>query len=112
MREFYQEMLNQISQFGNADYFTQDQIATAQEVIRRNKIRNSEKPSSLASQLTYQWCSTSLEYFTDYTDACMTVCKEDLQNYAKKYLVDKFSISGMIISPDMNKRYSPINYFR
>lgn len=112
MQEFYQEMLNQISQFGNADYFTQEQIATAKEVIKRNKIRNSEKPSSLASQLTYQWCSTSLEYFTDYTEACMTVCKEDLQKYAKKYMVDQYNISGMIISPDMNKRYAPQNYFK
>ncbi|MEK7226897.1 MAG: pitrilysin family protein [Bacteroidota bacterium] len=112
MREFYEEMLSQINQFGNADYFTEEQIGTAKEVIRRNKIRNSEKPSSLASQLTYQWCSTSLEYFTDYTEACMAVCKEDLQNYAKKYLVDRNCISGMIISPEMNRKYAPQEYFK
>lgn len=42
----------------------------------------------------------------------MTVCKEDLQKYAKKYMVDQYNISGMIISPDMNKRYAPQNYFK
>ncbi len=112
MRDFYLEMLNQISHFGDDDYFTEEQIATAKEVIRRNHIRNAEKPSSLASQLTYQWCSTSLDYFTDYTNACLAVCKADLQNYAKKYLSAKYAVIGMIISPEMNRRYSPATYFK
>lgn len=111
LRDFYLEMQNQISHFGDDDYFTEDQIATAKEVIRRNYVRSTEKPSSLASQLTYQWCSTSLDYFTDYTEACLKVCKEDLQKYAKKYLVAKNAVIGMIINAEMNKRYSPANFF-
>ncbi|NOT49848.1 MAG: insulinase family protein [Chitinophagaceae bacterium] len=112
MQEFYEQLIDQINRFGDDDYFTEDQIATAKEVIRRNKIRNSEKPSSLASQLTYQWCSTSLDYFTDYTDACLAVCKADLQNYAKKYLVNKYYVMGMIINDRMNRGYNPGTYFK
>lgn len=112
LKEFYQEMRYQIDHFGDEDYFTEEQIATAKEVIRRNKIRNSEKPSSLPSQLTYQWCSTSLDYFTDYTDACLAVCKDDLRNFAKKYIVYRLFVAGIIISPEMNKQLAPATYFK
>jgi zinc protease len=112
LKEFNQELMNQISHLGDADYFTDEQLATAKEIILRNKIRNSEKPSSLASQLTYQWCSTSLDYFTDYTDACMKVSKKDLQLYAQKYLIGKFFAAGMIINAEMNKQLNPGEYFK
>jgi zinc protease len=112
LEAFYAEVTNQINHFADADYFTNEQIAAAKEVIRRNKIRNSEKPSSLASQLTYQWCSTSLDYFTDYTDACLSVCREDLQKYARRYLVNQKNVTGLIISPEMRAKMKPDNYLK
>jgi zinc protease len=111
LKEFNMELMNQISHFGDEDYFTDEQLATAKDIIRRNKIRNSEKPSSLPSQLTYNWCSTSLDYFNDYTNACMNVSKEDLQKYAKKYLVGKPFVAGLIINAEMNKQLNPGEYF-
>jgi zinc protease len=112
LKECYEEIMNQVIHTGDADYFTDDQLATAKEILRRNLIRNTEKPSSLASRLTYQWCSTSLDYFTDYDAACMKVTKADLQKYAMKYLVNRPHISGMIINPDMNKQFNPGQYFK
>ncbi len=112
LKEYYTEMMNQISHFADADYFTDEQLATAKEVMHRNDIRNNEKPSTLSSQLTYQWCSTSLNYFTDYTDACKKVTREDLQQYAKKYIVNKPFVAGMIINADMNKQFDPGEYFK
>jgi zinc protease len=112
LKEFNTELMNQIGHFADADYFTDEQLATAKEILRRNKIRGAEKPSSLASQLTYWWCSTSLDYFTDYTDACLKVTRKDLRDYAAKYMVGKPFISGMIISAEMNKQLNPGEYFK
>lgn len=112
LKECYEEMMNQVSQFSQKNYFTDEQLTTAKDIIRRNHIRDTEKPSSLASQLTYQWCSTSLDYFTDYIGACMKVTKEDLQQYAKKYLVGQPYVAGMIINADMNKQLNPGEYFK
>lgn len=112
LKECNEELKRQISMLGNGDYFTDEQLATAKDIIRRNQIRSSEKPSSLASQLTYQWCSTSLNYFTDYIDACMKVTKNELQEYAAKYLVNKPYVAGMIISSEMNKQLNPGEYFK
>ncbi|MEO8405467.1 MAG: pitrilysin family protein, partial [Chitinophagaceae bacterium] len=55
LKECYQEIVNQVSHFGDAGYFTDDQLATAKDIIRRNQIRNTEKPSTLPPQLTFQW---------------------------------------------------------
>jgi zinc protease len=112
MKECYQEMMKQISQFGNADYFTDAELAKAKEGLKRQQIRQSEKPSSLASQLTYWWCSTSLDYFTDYFPAMNRVTKQDIQNYVKKYIAGKPYIAGMIINAEMNKQYNPGEYFK
>jgi zinc protease len=112
MKECYKEIMNQVSQFGNADYITDEQLATAKDVIRRNYIRSSEKPSSLASQLTYQWCSTSLDYFTDYQAACTNVTRQDIQRYVLKYIINKPYVAGLIINADMNKQLNPGEYFK
>jgi zinc protease len=111
LKEFNMELMNQISHFGDDDYFTDEQLATAKEIILRTKIRSMEKPSSLPSQLTYWWCSTSLDYFTDYTDALMKVSRKELKEYAQKYLVNKPFVAGMILNAEMNKQLNPGEYF-
>jgi zinc protease len=112
MKECYQELMNQISQFDKADYFTDAELAKAKEGLKRQQIRQSEKPSSLASQLTFWWCSTSLDYFTDYFPAMNKVSKQDIQNYVKRYITGKPYVAGMIINQDMNKQYNPADYFK
>ncbi|MGH2553976.1 MAG: M16 family metallopeptidase, partial [Chitinophagaceae bacterium] len=112
MKELYQEMMNQLKYMGHPGYFTQEQLATAKEILLRNKIRNTEKPSSLPSQLTYQWCSTSLDYFTNYTESCLNVTMEDLEKFAQKYISEKYYVAGLIINPEMNKQMNPGEYFK
>jgi zinc protease len=112
MKECYQVMMNQINQFDKADYFTDAELAKAKEGLKRQQIRQAEKPSSLASLITFWWCSTSLDYFTDYFPAMDKVTKQDIQNYVKRYITGKPFVAGMIISPDMNKQYNPGNYFK
>ncbi|MBA2249675.1 MAG: insulinase family protein, partial [Chitinophagaceae bacterium] len=62
LRECHQEIVKQIGMWSQQDYFTDEQLRDAKEIIRRNDIRNKEKPSSLPSQLSYLWCSATPEY--------------------------------------------------
>ncbi|MBD0377320.1 MAG: insulinase family protein [Flavisolibacter sp.] len=112
LKECYTEMMNQIQQWGNADYFTDEQLATAKETMRRNDIRQKEKPSSLPMQLTYFWASTSLPYYTDYIENCMRVSRQDIQNYVKKYILEKPFVAGMIINQQMNQQLKPNEFFK
>ncbi|MFN2438960.1 MAG: M16 family metallopeptidase, partial [Chitinophagaceae bacterium] len=48
MKECYTEVMNQVSQWTDPNYITEEQLETAKQVFLRNEIRNNEKPSSLA----------------------------------------------------------------
>jgi zinc protease len=112
LKEFSAEIVSQFSHFADDDYFTDEQLQTAKEILRRNYVRNIEKPSSLASDLTYWWCSASLDYFTDYTSNMMKITRADIQNYLNKYIMNKPYVAGMIINEEMNKKLAPAEYFK
>ncbi|HTQ64644.1 MAG TPA: pitrilysin family protein [Puia sp.] len=105
LKECNDEVIKQIKMWSDKDYFTDEQLENAKQIRRRNDIRNKEKPSSLPSQLTFQWCSTSLDYYTDYIDNCLKVTRADIQNYISKYISGKPYVAGMIINPEMNKAF-------
>ncbi len=112
MKECYAELMNQIKQFGQPDYFTDAQLATAKQGLKRQQVRRLEKPSSQASNLTYWWCSTSLNYLTDYYTAMDNITKQDIANYVNRYIINHPYVAGMIINADMNKQYKPSDYFK
>ncbi len=112
MKECYDEMMKQIAQWSNDDYFTDEQLATAKETIRRNDIRAKEKPSSLPMQLSAEWCSTSLAYYTDYISNIQKVTRADIQRYINQYIKGKPFVAGRILNADMSKQYKPAEYFK
>lgn len=112
LKECYAEMMNQVSQFGREDYFTDEQLQTAKEVFLRNHVRSSEKPSELSMSMTYYWASTSLDYFTDYIPNLMKVTRKDISNYVTRYIQGKPFVAGLIIHPDLNKQLNPGEYFK
>lgn len=111
LKEFHSEMMKQISMWGSPDYFTEEQLATAKEILRRNTIRNKEKPSSLASNLTYFWASTSLNYFTAYDNNLLKVTRKDIADYVNRYIAGKPYVAGMVINKEMNEQLKPGDYF-
>ncbi len=112
LKEFYEEMMKQVNKWADKDYFTDEQLEDAKNIIRRNKIRQTEKPSTLSMQLTYMWCSTSLDYFTDLTDNYLKVTRDDIIRYVNKYIKDKPYVAGMVINEAMNKQYKPAEFFK
>jgi zinc protease len=111
LKECHDEIIKQVSIWANDDYFSDEQLQTAKDILRRNQIRNTEKPSSLASQLSFQWCSTSLDYFTAYPDDLQKVSRVDIQRYIRKYISNAPFVAGMIINDEMDKQLKPEAYF-
>lgn len=112
MKECYTEMMKQISMWGGADYFTDADLAKAKAGLKRQQIRQNEKPSSLASQLTYNWTSTSLDYMTDYFPAMDKVTRDDIRRYVNRYVTGKPYVAGLIINKEMADQYKPATYFK
>jgi zinc protease len=112
LKECNDEILRQIKMWGQPDYFTDEQLETAKQILRRQKIRQNEKPSSLSSDLSFWWCSFSFAYFTDYLDNCMKVSRSDIQQYVARYIAGKNYVAGMIINPEMNKQFDASANFK
>ena len=103
--------MNQISQFGKADYYTDEQLADAKGILLRSHARNMEKPSSLPSQLSFWWCSTSLDYGTAITDNYQKVTRADIAKYVSTYITGKPSVAGLIINPETAKATDAKTFF-
>lgn len=111
LKECYAELMNQVSHFADADYFSDEQLADAKAIRLRNNIYQNEKPSSLPDQLSYQWCSTSLNFLTDLTDNYQKVTRADIQKYIDTYIKNRPYVAGMIIKPELNKQINAATFF-
>ncbi|MFI5161624.1 MAG: M16 family metallopeptidase [Sphingobacteriales bacterium] len=111
IKECYTEVMNQISHFADADYFTDEQLKDAKAILLRNNIHNKEKPSSLPGQISYDWCSTSLNYYTNQTDNYQKVTREDIIRYINKYIAGKPMVAGLIIKPELSKQVDANSFF-
>jgi zinc protease len=111
LKECYAEFINQIGQWASADYFTDEQLNDAKAILLRNSIHRKEKPSTLASQMSYQWCSTSLDYYTDLDNNYQKVTRADIQTYLNKYIVGKPYAAGLIIAPELSKQQNVASFF-
>jgi len=111
VKECYDELMKQLGMLNDPDYYTDAQLADAKAILLRDNIRAKEKPSSLPSQVSYNWCSTSLNYYTDNTDDYQKVTRADIKRYLQTYLMGKPYVAGMIIAPDLNKQVNAASFF-
>ncbi|RCH56709.1 insulinase family protein [Mucilaginibacter hurinus] len=111
LKECHEELMKQISMWDKDDYYTDEQLKDAKAKLYRNSLRRKEKPSSLASQLTYQWCSTSLNYGTDLDDNYQKVTRADIKKYVDTYIAGKPKVAGIIIKPELSKQNNVASFF-
>jgi zinc protease len=104
--------MKQIKMWGDDELYYRRPVANSKRTISAETGSGMrEKPSDLPHNLTYWWCSTSLNYSTDYNDNMQKYTRADIQRYVKTYVVDKPYVAGLIINDDMNKQYKPSEYF-
>jgi zinc protease len=111
LKECYTELMNQIGHFADTDYFTDEQLKDAKAILIRNDIHFKEKPSSLPGQISYDWCSTSLNYYTNQTDDYQKITREDIIKYINKYIAGKPMVAGLIIKPELSKQVDANSFF-
>jgi len=111
LQECYNELLKQVGMFADSNYFTDEQLKNAKAILLRNDIYNKEKPSTLPSQMSYMWCSTSLNYYTDNTDNYQKVTRADIQKYLNTYVIGKAMVAGMVIKPELSKQVNAASFF-
>jgi len=111
LKACFDEVNRQIALFSSPGYYTDQQLEDAKAILLRNDIRRKEKPSSLPSQLSYQWCSTSLDYATNLEKNYQKVTRADIKRFLDTYLVKKPVVAGIVLNAALNKQAGVSSFF-
>ncbi|MGI8403010.1 MAG: M16 family metallopeptidase [Gemmatimonadaceae bacterium] len=100
LREALSALYGEIAKFDTPDYFTSDELEAVKAHRAVTSAFDRERASGFAHTLGFWWSVASLEYYMGYVDYMAQQSLADLRAYARKYIVDKPHIAGVLIAPD------------
>jgi zinc protease len=93
-------VFEEIRQFGDSTYFTDAQLDAAHNQIAVQGAYEREQSSGFAHTVGFWWSVSSLDYYVGYRRNMQAVTRSALTDYARRYLVGKPSVVGVLISPE------------
>jgi len=102
----FKALQQQISQFDEPDYFTDEQLATAKIKLANQQKYGREVTSGYAHTLTAWWGIASLDYYFSYIDEINKITREDINNYVRKYIKGKISVKGLALNAGQQKNWN------
>jgi zinc protease len=100
LRDALAALYGEISMFDTPGYFTSDELEAVKAHRAVTSAFDRERASGFAHTLGFWWSVASLEYYMGYVDNMAQQSLEDLRAYARKYIVDKPHVAGVLIAPD------------
>lgn len=99
-REAVAVLKAEISKFDDPGYFSQEELEAQKAHRAVTSAFDRERGTEFSHTLGFWWSVASLEYYMGYVDNMATRNLEDLRNYARKYIIGKPMITGVLIDPD------------
>jgi zinc protease len=90
----------EIAKFDKPGYFTQAELEAQKAHRAVTSAFDRERSSGFAHTLGFWWSVASLEYYMGYVDNMAAQSIADLQAYARRYIVGRPHITGVLISPE------------
>jgi zinc protease len=94
MKVFWQ----QVAKFEDTDYFSDEELETAKNLLRSQTLLKSEKLSSFSHDLAFWWAAAGLDYYQHYLDDLSKVTKKDIADYVHRYIQNKPYVLGVAMS--------------
>ncbi len=91
---------SEIAKFDKPGYFTQEELDAQKAHRAVTSAFDRERSSGFAHTLGFWWSVASLEYYMGYVDNMATQSISDLRGYARRYIVGKPHITGVLLSPE------------
>lgn len=93
----------ELARVAEPGYFTQEEL----DAVKRQRVVGTmmglERASGFAHQLGFWWSVTGLDYFLGYVDAMAKQTPDDLRNYARKYIIGKPRVAGLLLAPEARR---------
>ena len=80
-------------------YFTAEEMDAAKAQRAVSSAFEREKASAFAHTIGFWWSVSGLEYYMKYVDEMARQTPAQLQDYARKYIIDRPHVVGVLLSP-------------
>jgi zinc protease len=104
IKQAYNKLLEHMKQWDSDDYYTDEQLETAKQLLAIEQTRAKESTSAYVHNVTFWWASASIDYYTSYIENLRKVTREDIKKFVKSYIKDKPMITGLLVSPEMKSK--------
>ena len=99
LRKALAALETEIKKFNDPDYFDPVELEAVKAHRAVTSAFDRERASGFAHTLGFWWSVASLEYYMGYVDNMAQQKTTDLRAYARKYIVAKPHITGVLLSP-------------
>ena len=98
-----QAVLAELPKIKQPDYFTDAELENAKHQLEVSQVKEREKPSELAHNLTFWWTSAGLDYYLNYVTNTQNVTRADFGTYLDTFILNRPYVFGALVSPDAEK---------
>lgn len=100
LRDALAALYGEIAKFDTPNYFTADELEAVKAHRAVTSAFDRERASGFAHTLGFWWSVASLEYYMGYVDFMAQQSLADLRAYARRYILGKPHITGVLIAPE------------
>jgi zinc protease len=93
----------EIERLDDPGYFTREELEAVKAQRAVQTAFGIERTSGLTHTIGFWWAVADLDYFMGYVDEMAKQTPADLQAYARKYIVGKPRVTGVLISPESRR---------
>lgn len=93
----------ELNQLADPGYIPADVVENTKASRAVSTAFGMDRASDFAHTLGFWWSVADLEYYMGYIDNMAKMTPQDLQAYAKKYIIGKPRITGVLIDPEARK---------
>ena len=103
LREALAALEAEIGKLASPGYITQDELEAVKAKRTVSSAFGRERASAFGSTIGFWWSVADLEYYMGYIDNMAAQTLDDLRGYARKYIIGKPRVTGVLIHPDARK---------
>ena len=99
LKEAVTALQQEVERLADAGYITPEQLAATKAERAVSTAFGFDRPSELAKTIGFWWSVSGLEYYMGYVDNMAAQTLDDVRAYARKYIVGRPMIVGILLPP-------------
>lgn len=104
LKEALTALHREIELLADPAYITKEQLDATKAERAVSTVFGFDRPSDFAHTLGSWWSVAGIEYYMGYIDNMAKQSEEDLRAYARKYIVGKPHVAGVLLPPQMKQQ--------